>query len=144
MFPFGLVEHEADHVGPWPRGQCKRRDDARVCVRSLKHGPFLMRRPLAQRSCNPLPFSLKPFPQVRLLRKPAGKLKSVGMLKFVFQKRCAKAGDLGAGPERDRVPPGWPCARSLAGIIAFRPADGGSHVFVQEYKTQALRYRSSP
>ena len=27
---------------------------------------------------------------------------------------------LGAGPERDRVPPGWPCARSLAGIIAFR------------------------
>ena len=57
---------------------------------AMAEDPFLWKRPPPQLSCNLLPFTIKPSPQARLHPNPARKLEFVGMLKFVFQKPCAR------------------------------------------------------
>lgn len=116
---------------------------------AMADDPFLWKRPPPQLSCNPLPFTIKPIPQARLHPNPARKLESVGMLKFVFQKRCASAYCPNLRPESGRVSPRWPCARSLicsplTGTTAFRPRNGEYLVFVEEHKAKVVMYRWSP
>ena len=108
----------------------------------------LWKRPPPQMSCNPLPFTIKPFAQARLRPNPARKLESVGMLKFVFQKRWASAYWPNLRPESGRVPPRWPCARSLiwsplTGTTAFRRPNGEYLLFVEEHKAKVVMYRWS-
>ena len=116
---------------------------------AMADDPFLWKRPPPQLSCNPLPFTIKPIPQARLHPNPARELESVGMLKFVFQKRCASAYCPNLRPESGRVPPRWPCACSLicsplTGTTAFRPRNGEYLVFVEEHKAKVVMYRWSP
>ncbi len=100
--------------------------------------------------CNPLAHSIRLLSQTRLHRNPACKLESVGMLKFVSQKRRASACCLDARPEGGRVPPRRSCARSLTcspltGITGFRRAYGEYLPFVEaDCKAKVLRYRRWP
>jgi hypothetical protein len=115
---------------------------------AMADDPFLWKRPPPQLSCNPLPFTIKPIPQARLHPNPARKLESVGMLKFVFQKRCASAYCPNLRPEGGRVPPRWLCASSLicsplTGTTAFRRPNGEYLVFVEEHKAKVVMYRWS-